>query len=109
MQQLSHGSWILGVQQQYGNARLACRLACVQLHVCVLTQRKCVQEVVETAMLAAVTGLIFLVTATIGLDRYFASVLPLPILFSAMRRQASAGWWTMWASACLITGTRHSL
>lgn len=62
------------------------------------------QELVETAMLSAVSGLMYLMTATIGLDRYIGYFLPLPVLIAAVKRGKSATWWTTCATACLIAG-----
>ena len=55
-------------------------------------------------MLAAVSGLIFVISTTIGLDKYCTHVFPLPIIVASLRRGKRAGWGTMNVSSCLILG-----
>lgn len=62
------------------------------------------QKLVETAMLAAVTGLFYLATASLGLDKHMSFLLPMPILIATVRRGSNAGVWALATSACLITG-----
>jgi hypothetical protein len=62
------------------------------------------QELVETAMLAAISGLVFLMSSTLGLDKYCGYILPLPILIAGLRWGSGAAWWSMWISTCLVTG-----
>jgi riboflavin transporter FmnP len=62
------------------------------------------QRTVEVSMLSAMVGLLYLLTSTIGIDNYFSSVLPLPVLIAAMRRGAGAGLWVVVTSASLLVG-----
>lgn len=67
------------------------------------------QELVETSMLAAISGLLFVITVTLGIDGsfLFSYMLPFPILMAALRRSSSAGWSVMWVSASLLLSTLH--
>ena len=69
----------------------------------------CLQELVETSMLAAISGLLFLITVTLGIDGsfLFSYMLPFPIIMAALRRSSSAGWSVMWVSASLLLSTLH--
>lgn len=62
------------------------------------------QEIVETSMLAAISGLLFLITVTLGIDGsfLFAYMLPFPIVMAALRRTRSAGMSVMWVSSSLL-------
>jgi hypothetical protein len=55
-------------------------------------------------MLAAMVGLLYLLTSTLGIDSYFSSILPLPVLIAAMRRGAGAGVSVVFTSASLLIG-----
>jgi hypothetical protein len=60
------------------------------------------QMLVETAMLAAVSGLAFLLSTILRLDNSLGYLLPLPIVLAALRGNVAAGWRTMVASALLL-------
>lgn len=62
------------------------------------------QVLVETAMLAAVSGLAFLLSTLLKLDSSLGYFLPLPIAIAACRSGPRAGWDTMGATACLVLG-----
>jgi hypothetical protein len=67
------------------------------------------QRTVEVSMLSAMVGLLYLLTSTIGIDNYFSSVLPLPVLIAATRRGAGAGLWVVVTSASLLAGKHPSI
>lgn len=68
-----------------------------------------VQTLVETAMLAAVTGLGYTLATILKLEGYLGYVLPLPLVLAAQRRGAAAGRQTLTASFFLLLGTKPSL
>lgn len=51
------------------------------------TERQEVRRVVETAMLAAVTGLAYTISTLLKLEGYLSYILPLPVVLSAMRSE----------------------
>ena len=62
------------------------------------------QALVETAMLAAVSGLAYLVSTILKIENTVGYFLPLPIVLASMRSGAAAGWKTMMATAFLLVG-----
>jgi hypothetical protein len=60
------------------------------------------RALVETAMLAAVTGLAYLLSTLLKLEGSLGYVLPLPVVLAAVRSGPLAGWRTCAASASLI-------
>lgn len=62
------------------------------------------QALVETAMLAAVSGLAFVLATILRLDNTVGYFLPLPIMLAAMRSGPSSGWGTMAATGFLLVG-----
>ena len=63
------------------------------------------QRLVETAMLAAVSGLSYALAATMHLEGYIGYFLPLPVVLAAMRGGATAGRKTVTATFFLLLGT----
>jgi len=57
---------------------------------------------VETAMLAAVSGLAYLLSTLLRLETSLGYFLPLPVALAALRSGAGAGWRTMFATATLV-------
>jgi hypothetical protein len=57
---------------------------------------------VETAMLAAVTGLAYLLSTLLKLEGSLGYVIPLPVVLSAMRSGSLSGWRTCMATAALV-------
>lgn len=57
-------------------------------------------------MLAAISGLLYLITATLGIDGsfLFSYMLPFPIVVASARRGHGAAWSTMGISASLVLG-----
>lgn len=55
-------------------------------------------------MLAAVSGLAYLLSTLLRLEASLGYFLPLPIVIAAMRSGGAAGWRTMAATTCLILG-----
>lgn len=64
------------------------------------------QVLVETAMLAAVSGLVFLLSTLLKLDNSLGYLLPMPIAIAALRSGAAAAWKTMMATSFLLIGGR---
>lgn len=62
------------------------------------------QKLVETAMLAAVSGLAYVVSTILKLDNTLGYFLPLPIVIAALRSGPAAGWSTMSATGFLLVG-----
>jgi hypothetical protein len=62
------------------------------------------QVLVETAMLAAVSGLVFLLSTLLKLDNSLGYLLPMPIAIAALRSGAAAAWKTMTATSFLLIG-----
>ncbi|KAL6759366.1 hypothetical protein V8C86DRAFT_2574440 [Haematococcus lacustris] len=60
------------------------------------------QTLVETAMLAAVSGLAYLVSTLLKLDGSLGYFLPLPVVLAALRGGIAAGWRTMTATGFLL-------
>lgn len=60
------------------------------------------RALVETAMLAAVSGLAFLLSTLLKLDTSLGYFLPLPVVIAACRSGPAAGWGTMTATAFLL-------
>ncbi|GBF93592.1 hypothetical protein Rsub_06312 [Raphidocelis subcapitata] len=60
------------------------------------------KALVETAMLAAVSGLAFLLSTLLKLDSSLGYFLPLPIVIAACRSGPAAGWSTMMATSFLL-------
>lgn len=81
-----------------------------QMALVCLNPCKCVQALVETSMLAAISGLLYLITATLGIDGsfLFSYMLPFPIVVASLRRGHAAAWSTMGISACLVLGASFS-
>ena len=67
----------------------------------------CVQALVETAMLAAVSGLAFLLSTLLKLDSSLGYFLPLPIVLAGCRSGAGAAWNTMISTAFLLLGEKE--
>ena len=63
-----------------------------------------VQRLVETAMLAAVSGLAYALATTMHLEGYLGYFLPLPVILSALRSGPAAGRKTMTATTFLVLG-----
>lgn len=63
-----------------------------------------VQRLVETAMLAAVGGLVYTLSSVLKLKGYFDYFQPMPIVVSAMRWGPAAGRKTMTATCFLLLG-----
>eukprot|EP00798_Chlamydomonas_sp_ICE-L_P005918 gene5918-33491_t len=61
-----------------------------------------VKILVETSMLAAVSGLTYLVSTILKLEGSLGYFLPLPIILSAMRSGPFAGWRTMYTTGFLL-------
>lgn len=59
-------------------------------------------RLVECAMFAAISGLAFLLSNSLGIERYFACFFALPIVLSTMRRGVAAGRKTMVATVVLL-------
>jgi hypothetical protein len=57
-------------------------------------------------MLAAVSGLTFLLSTLLKLDNSLGYLLPLPIAVAALRSGVGAAWKTMLATSCLLIGGR---
>ncbi len=55
-------------------------------------------------MLAAVSGLAYLVSNILKLENSLGYFLPLPVVLAAMRNGAAAGWRTVTATAFLLVG-----
>lgn len=55
-------------------------------------------------MLAAVSGLAYLLSTLLKLDNSIGYFLPLPIVIASMRSGIGAGWNTMLATAFLLSG-----
>ena len=62
------------------------------------------QALVETAMLAAVSGLAYLVSTILKIENTVGYFLPLPVVLAAMRSGVASGWKTMGASCFLLVG-----
>lgn len=62
----------------------------------------CLQRLVETAMLAAVSGLAYALASTMHLEGYLGYFLPLPVILSALRSGPAAGRKTMTATFFLV-------
>jgi uncharacterized protein YybS (DUF2232 family) len=62
------------------------------------------KALVETAMLAAVSGLAFLLSTLLKLDSSLGYFLPLPVAIAACRSGPRAAWGTMAATAFLLLG-----
>lgn len=60
------------------------------------------QRLVETAMLAAVSGLAYALASTMHLEGYLGYFLPLPVILSALRSGPGAGRKTMTATFFLV-------
>lgn len=60
-------------------------------------------------MLAAVSGLTYLLCALLKFENTLGYFLPLPITVAAMRSGPAAGWKTMTATGFLILGQLHSV
>jgi hypothetical protein len=63
---------------------------------------------VETAMLAAVSGLAYALASTMHLEGYLGYFLPLPVILSALRSGPAAGRKTMTATFFLVLSERSS-
>ena len=63
-----------------------------------------VQRLVETAMLAAVGGVVYTVASILKLQSYLGYFQPMPIVVSAMRWGPAAGRKTMTATCFLLLG-----
>ena len=55
-------------------------------------------------MLAAVSGLAYLLTTLLKLDTTLGYFLPLPVVLASMRGGVGAGWRTMMATGFLLVG-----
>lgn len=62
------------------------------------------QVLVETAMLAAVSGLAYLLSTLLRLDTTLGYFLPLPVVLASFRGGPGAGWRTMMATCFLLVG-----
>ncbi|KAF5828554.1 hypothetical protein DUNSADRAFT_17452 [Dunaliella salina] len=62
------------------------------------------KTLVETAMLAAVSGLAYLLSTILKLEASLGYFLPLPVVLAAMRGGPTAGWKTMMATGFLLVG-----
>ncbi|KAL0033970.1 hypothetical protein WJX79_000296 [Trebouxia sp. C0005] len=60
------------------------------------------KSLVETAMLAAVSGLAFTLATLLGLESYLGYFLPMPVIVAAMRSGPAAGRKTMTATCFLL-------
>jgi hypothetical protein len=60
------------------------------------------RALVETAMLAAVTGLAYLLSTLLKLEGSLGYVIPLPVVLAAVRSGGLAGWRTCAATAALV-------
>lgn len=60
------------------------------------------QALVETAMLAAVSGLAFTLGSLLRVDSYLGYFLPMPVVVAAMRSGPAAGRKTMTATCFLL-------
>lgn len=60
------------------------------------------QRLVETAMLAAVSGLAYALATTMHLEGYLGYFLPLPVILSALRSGPAAGRKTVSATFFLL-------
>lgn len=60
------------------------------------------QRLVETAMLAAVSGLAYALASTMHLEGYLGYFLPLPVILSALRSGPAAGRKTVTATFFLV-------
>ncbi|GIL53480.1 hypothetical protein Vafri_9072 [Volvox africanus] len=60
------------------------------------------QVLVETAMLAAVSGLAYLLSTILKLENSLGYFLPLPVVLAALRSGGGAGWRTMTATCFLL-------
>ncbi|GFR50418.1 hypothetical protein Agub_g12635 [Astrephomene gubernaculifera] len=60
------------------------------------------RTLVETAMLAAVSGLAYLLSTILKLENSLGYFLPLPVVLAALRGGAGAGWRTMGATCFLL-------
>ncbi|EFJ47259.1 hypothetical protein VOLCADRAFT_81593 [Volvox carteri f. nagariensis] len=60
------------------------------------------RTLVETAMLAAVSGLAYMLSTILKLENSLGYFLPLPVVLSALRSGGGAGWRTMTATCFLL-------
>ena len=60
------------------------------------------QSLVETAMLAACVGMVYVGASQLRLESYVSALLPLPIVVAALRGGAQRAWRTAWASSLLV-------
>lgn len=61
------------------------------------------KELVETAMLAAISGLLYLLSSLLRLDNSLGYITPFPPVLAAVRnKSAAAGWRTVITTACLV-------
>ncbi len=95
---LQHGCSLLATLQPYTQGRSVTR-GCTQHcrpSLCML------QSLVETAMLAAVSGLAFTLATLLSLESYLGYFLPMPVIVAAMRSGPAAGRKTMTATCFLL-------
>lgn len=90
-------------------AELACSLGlqqfCSALHSFwshQLMTELVLQSLVETAMLAAVSGLAYTLATLLKLDSYLGYFLPMPVIVAAMRSGPASGRKTMTATCFLL-------
>ena len=60
------------------------------------------QSLVETAMLAAVSGLAYTLATLLKLESYLGYFLPMPVIMAAMRSGPASGRKTMTATCLLL-------
>ncbi|DBA74970.1 TPA: hypothetical protein ACH3X1_010313 [Trebouxia sp. C0004] len=84
---LQHAQDVLRKQQQQDSAPVPLPLA---------------KSLVETAMLAAVSGLAFTLATLLSLESYLGYFLPMPVIVAAMRSGPAAGRKTMTATCFLL-------
>ena len=66
------------------------------------------QSLVETAMLAAVSGLAYTLATLLKLESYLGYFLPMPVIVAAMRSGPASGRKTMTAT-CFLLLCKHAL
>lgn len=65
------------------------------------------QSLVETAMLAAVSGLAYTMATLVKLESYLGYFLPMPVIVAAMRSGPASGRKTMTATCFLLLCKHH--
>lgn len=83
---------------------MSCKSASVSSYATMFVQR-----LVEAAMLAAVSGLSYVLATSMGFEPFLGFFLPLPGVLSSMRGGPSAGRKTVTATFFLLLGARSNL